>query len=194
MKETWVRPLVWEDPTSHGAIPSPATEPVLGPGSHSHGARVPTGLCSTAVRRSEKPKHRGRSASAAHHNYRKSEGSAQPKINQPISKSTTTKQKERPKAKLYRNVKPATKTQGAFSERKFLWKLDERYTQNAISMAMLPECSKMGEIFFFFCCTDQLTGILVPWPGIEPRPFAVKAWSPNDHWTAREFWQRSVYL
>ena len=150
MKETWVQPLVWEDPTSHGAIPSPATAPVLGPGSHSHGARVPKGLCSTAVRRSEKPKHRGRSASAAHHNYRKSEGSAQPKIIQPISKSTTTKQKERPKAKLYRNVKPATKTQGAFSERKFLWKLDERYTQNVISMAMLQECSKMGEIYFFW--------------------------------------------
>ena len=28
--------------------------------------------------------------------------------------------------------------------------------------------------------------ILVPQPGIEPRPLAVKAWSPN-HWTAREF-------
>ena len=29
-------------------------------------------------------------------------------------------------------------------------------------------------------------GILVPQPGFEPRPLAVKAWSPN-HWTAREF-------
>ena len=29
-------------------------------------------------------------------------------------------------------------------------------------------------------------GILVPGPGIEPMPSAVKAWSPN-HWTAREF-------
>ena len=28
-------------------------------------------------------------------------------------------------------------------------------------------------------------GILVPSPGIEPRPSAVKAQSPN-HWTARE--------
>ena len=28
-------------------------------------------------------------------------------------------------------------------------------------------------------------GILVPRPGIEPGPSAVKAWSPN-HWTARE--------
>ena len=29
-------------------------------------------------------------------------------------------------------------------------------------------------------------GSLVPLPGIEPGPSAVKAWSPN-HWTAREF-------
>ena len=28
-------------------------------------------------------------------------------------------------------------------------------------------------------------GILVPWPGIEPRSPAVKVQSP-DHWTARE--------
>ena len=28
--------------------------------------------------------------------------------------------------------------------------------------------------------------ILVPQPGIEPVPLAVKAWNPN-HWTAREF-------
>ena len=35
-------------------------------------------------------------------------------------------------------------------------------------------------LFFFFC------RILVPQPGIEPTPLAVKAWSPN-HWTAREF-------
>ena len=29
-------------------------------------------------------------------------------------------------------------------------------------------------------------GILVPPPGIKPRPMAVKAQNPN-HWTAREF-------
>ena len=28
--------------------------------------------------------------------------------------------------------------------------------------------------------------ILVPWPGIKPRPLAVRPWCPN-HWTAREF-------
>ena len=33
-------------------------------------------------------------------------------------------------------------------------------------------------------CVD--CGILVPWPGIELSPLAVKAWSPN-HWTVREF-------
>ena len=34
------------------------------------------------------------------------------------------------------------------------------------------------------CCTAF--GILVPRPGTEPRPSAMKAWSPN-RWTAREF-------
>ena len=29
-------------------------------------------------------------------------------------------------------------------------------------------------------------GILVPWPGIEPVPPAVEAWSLINHWTARE--------
>ena len=32
----------------------------------------------------------------------------------------------------------------------------------------------------------EACGILVPQPGIEPGPWAVKVWSPN-HWTAREF-------
>ena len=36
------------------------------------------------------------------------------------------------------------------------------------------------------------SGILVPQPGIEPRPSAVKAWSPN-HWTAREFASLFLY-
>ena len=40
--------------------------------------------------------------------------------------------------------------------------------------------------FFFFRPSHAARGILVPWPGIEPRPLAVKARSPN-HWTAREF-------
>ena len=37
--------------------------------------------------------------------------------------------------------------------------------------------------FFFFLATSCC--ILVPWPGIEPMPSAVKAWILN-HWTARE--------
>ena len=40
-------------------------------------------------------------------------------------------------------------------------------------------------IFFFWLC-DTACRILVPQPGIEPRPLAVKAPGPN-HWTAREF-------
>ena len=39
--------------------------------------------------------------------------------------------------------------------------------------------------FFFWLC--HLTcRVIVPWPGFEPWPKAVKAQSPN-HWTAREF-------
>ena len=38
----------------------------------------------------------------------------------------------------------------------------------------------------FFCLHCMACGILVPWPGIEPGPSAVRLWSPNP-WTAREF-------
>ena len=41
------------------------------------------------------------------------------------------------------------------------------------------------ELFLFWPCSVAC-GILVPRPGIEPGPSAVKAQSPN-HWTAREF-------
>ena len=43
-------------------------------------------------------------------------------------------------------------------------------------------------LFFFLILwlCHVACGILVPWPGIEPRPSAVKAQSPN-HWTTREF-------
>ena len=41
--------------------------------------------------------------------------------------------------------------------------------------------------FFFFWLRCVACRILVPWPGIEPRPPAVEAPSPN-HWTAREVW------
>ena len=40
--------------------------------------------------------------------------------------------------------------------------------------------------FFFFWSHCAACGNLVPWPGIEPGPRAVKAQSPN-HWTTREF-------
>ena len=40
-------------------------------------------------------------------------------------------------------------------------------------------------VFIFWLC-HAACGILVPWPGIEPRPTAVKALSRN-HWTTREF-------
>ena len=40
--------------------------------------------------------------------------------------------------------------------------------------------------FFFFLAVPKSCGILVPWPGIKPRPSAVKAQSP-DQQAAREF-------
>ena len=46
--------------------------------------------------------------------------------------------------------------------------------------------SNYVRIFFFFFGFATAFGILVPQPGIEPGPLAVKARSPN-HWTAREF-------
>ena len=39
---------------------------------------------------------------------------------------------------------------------------------------------------FFFCLLQAACGTLVPQPGIEPRPSAAKAQSPN-HWITREF-------
>ena len=43
-----------------------------------------------------------------------------------------------------------------------------------------------ARFFFFFGRTHEACGILVPQPGIERRPSAVKAQGPN-HWTTREF-------
>ena len=45
--------------------------------------------------------------------------------------------------------------------------------------------SHSTSFFFFFWPLGLACGILVPQPGIEPRPPAVEVWSPN-HWTARE--------
>ena len=40
-------------------------------------------------------------------------------------------------------------------------------------------------LFFFFWPCHLACGILVPWPGIEPAPLALKVWGPN-HWNTRE--------
>ena len=42
------------------------------------------------------------------------------------------------------------------------------------------------EFFFFFFLHHAACRILVPQPGIEPMPSAVKVWSPH-HWATREF-------
>ena len=46
-------------------------------------------------------------------------------------------------------------------------------------------------LFYFPGCEPYR--ILVSWPGIEPMPFAVEAWSPN-HWTTGEFAEDILYL
>ena len=45
---------------------------------------------------------------------------------------------------------------------------------------------------FFFWARRATCGILIPRPGIEPGPLAMKEWSLN-HWTAREFPGKSFY-
>ena len=52
------------------------------------------------------------------------------------------------------------------------------------SEKLVCECRWSGFLFFLPSCVT--CGILVPWPGIEPGPSAVRVQSPN-HWTAREF-------
>ena len=47
-------------------------------------------------------------------------------------------------------------------------------------------------VFFFFWLLWAACGNLVPWPGIEPRPTAVRPWSPK-HWTSREVPQGSSF-
>ena len=47
----------------------------------------------------------------------------------------------------------------------------------------------ISHLDFFFLTFDfvsPLVATLVPWPGVEPVPSAVKVWSPN-YWTTREF-------
>ena len=49
-------------------------------------------------------------------------------------------------------------------------------------------------VFFFFPPHHGTCGILVSWPGIKPRPLAVKVWSLN-HWIDKEFpWKKCIKL
>ena len=47
-------------------------------------------------------------------------------------------------------------------------------------------CYSFFVCLFVFWLRCTACGLLVPRPGIEPGPLAVRAQSPN-HWTAREF-------
>ena len=59
-----------------------------------------------------------------------------------------------------------------FNPKTCMWK---RFTDN---------CSRSANFFFFFWTHLTAREILVPRPGIEPGPSAVKARGPN-HWTSR---------
>ena len=59
-----------------------------------------------------------------------------------------------------------------------------RYFKQQVSKSLLGE--KLNSFFFFFC------RILVPQPGIEPRPPAEEGLSPN-HVTTREFTKTQCY-
>ena len=50
---------------------------------------------------------------------------------------------------------------------------------------LIYSCMKYLTILFFFLPCLPTFGILVPLPGIEPGPLAVKGWSPN-HWPTGE--------
>lgn len=52
---------------------------------------------------------------------------------------------------------------------------------------------KREQIFFFFFSVHAACGILVPWPGIEPRISALKVWHPN-HWNGRELLEIIFYI
>ena len=93
------------------------------------------------------------------------------------------------------------KTNSKFKKRKEMEDLDNRddsrkkknnkVLSNPTYYTILPTYSKYigvytPELGVFFWLSHMACGILVPQPGIEPGPSAVKAWSPN-HQTAREF-------
>ena len=63
------------------------------------------------------------------------------------------------------------------------------YWDGTISRIFYPE-KKMQSIWydlllFFFGCTSEALGILVPWAGIQPMPPAMESQSLN-HWTTRK--------
>ena len=63
-----------------------------------------------------------------------------------------------------------------------------RWTQHCKATILQLQKEKNHYFLFFFplWLHHPVCAVLVPWPWIEPRPSAMKAWSPN-HWTARKF-------
>ena len=60
-------------------------------------------------------------------------------------------------------------------------------------IALIPQNLKKSNFFFLFWLRRAACEILVPRPGIEPWPWAVRTPSPN-HWTAREFPRKVIFI
>ena len=78
-----------------------------------------------------------------------------------------------------------------------LWRLKIKQSKCLVeswhSYYLLNIYITMPFLLFFFWPYCEACGILVPWPGIEPGPPAMKVLTPN-HWTTREVRVISLYM
>ena len=70
----------------------------------------------------------------------------------------------------------------------FHWVGSSHQVAKVLELQLQHKGHKMSPPFFFFLNWLYLEAskVLVHWPGIEPGPLVMKAWSPN-RWTAKEF-------
>ena len=83
------------------------------------------------------------------------------------------------------------------SEEDYVFQKWPRYLPPRLLFLQCMRCDFFNRLFYFFIFIFWLRcaacGIIVPWPGIEPGPSAVRARSPN-HWTTREFPNRLYFF
>ena len=72
------------------------------------------------------------------------------------------------------------------------WGCKESDTNEQLSTHSVKIYTALIYLFIYWQC-QAACRILAPQPGMEPRPMAVKAGSPN-HWAAREFLLKAVVL